>query len=77
MENIKPTQTTYSKYKAMESLVVFISGALWLCLVLMPWLLLAVLAHITGVVELSPLELKINTLALLGSVIQIILYNQK
>ena len=77
MENIKPTQTTYSKYKAMESLVVFISGALWLCLVLMPWLLLAVLAHITGVVELSPLELKINTLALLGSVIQIILYSQK
>ncbi len=77
MENIKPAQTTYSKYKAMESIVVFISGTLWLCLVLMPWLLLAVLSHVTGVVELSSLELKMTILALLGSTIQIILYSQE
>ena len=55
METIKSGRMTYSKYKPIEIVSVFVSGVLWLCLVLMPWFLLAVLSHITGIVELSSL----------------------
>jgi hypothetical protein len=77
METIKSGRMTYSKHKPIESVIVFIRVVLWLCLVLMPWLLLAVLSHVTGIVELSSLELKTTVFALLGSAIQIILYSQK
>ena len=77
METIKSGRMTYSKYKPIEVVSIFVSGVLWLCLVLMPWFLLAVLSHITGIVDLSSLELKTTIFALLGSVIQIILYSQK
>ena len=77
MEIIKSSQITHSKSNAIESIIVFVRGISWLCLVLTPWLLLAVLAHITGVVELSSLELKTTILALLVSAIQIVLYSQE
>ena len=77
METIKSGRITYRKTKPIENIIIFVRGILWLCLVLTPWLLLAVLAHITGVVELSSLELKTTILVLLFLTIQIILYGQK
>jgi len=77
METVRTSQMRYRNSKSVENIAVFVKVVLWLCLVLMPWALLAVLGHITGVVELSSLELRMTVFALLGAVMQTVLCSQE
>jgi len=63
--------------KIMENIRIFINGISWLCFVLMPWALFAGLADLAGVIELSPLELKVTVATLVGAMIQAVLCSQK
>jgi len=77
METVRSGHITYNNSKTIEGIVAFVKAALWLCLVLMPWVLLAGLGYITGIIELSSWELNMTVLMLLGAVLQIILCSQK
>ena len=63
--------------KGIEGFILLVRVLFGLCLILMPWALLAILGDITGVVALSSPEFKVAVCMLLGAVIQIILCSWK
>jgi len=70
-------QTQQNDYKPFEDFMVIIKALSWLCLVLMPWALLAILGDITGVVELSSFAFNLVVFMLLGAVVQLFLCSRK
>lgn len=70
-------RTQYNDDRMLEGFIVFVKVATWLCLVLMPWAMLAMLGDITGVVELSSFAFNLVVFMLLGAVAQLFLYNRK
>lgn len=63
--------------RGIEKFTLLVRALFGLCLILMPWALLAILGDITGVVVLSSLEFKVAVCMLIGAVIQIIWCSQK
>ena len=63
--------------KGIDFFVFLVRVFFGLCLILMPWALLAILGDITGVVTLPPLGFKVVVCMLLGAVMQIIWCSQK
>jgi len=70
-------QAQQNGYKPLEDFMVFIKAISWLCLVLMPWAMLAMLGDITGVVVLSSFAFNLVVFMLFGAAAQLILYSRK
>ncbi|MDQ7058892.1 MAG: hypothetical protein Q9N62_10930 [Ghiorsea sp.] len=70
-------QAQQNDYKPFEDFMVIIKALSWLCLVLMPWTMLAMLGDIMGVVVLSPFAFKLVVFMLFGAAVQLVLYSRK
>ena len=70
-------QAQQNDSKPFEDFMVIIKAFSWLCLVLMPWAMLAMLGDITGVVVLSPFAFSVVVFMLFGAAVQLVLYSRK
>jgi len=70
-------RTQHNDASVLEGCMVFVKVTTWLCLVLMPWAMLAIMGDITGVIELSSFAFNVVVFMLLGAVVQLFLYNRK
>jgi len=61
----------------VEQFILLVRILFGLCLILMPWALLAILGDITGVVELSSFAFNLVVFMLLGAVVQLFLCSRK